>query len=229
MDAGILPEVYRKVLTAKKYLATGKAASVKEAAQLAGISRSAYYKYKDAIFEYGTSASDEVATVKARLQDSAGVLSSFIGAISRVGGNVLSVNQSLPQDGAADVTVTEDEVKDIQKAIRSFMIAAENGNDYAEYQLGKIYLYGKDIPRDTDKAMYYLHLAAEHGNQYAAQLIHSIRVNGNWTAALASLRLLGHITRIIKSRIEDKRKGSGTDRKLLRKIEEKKQAQGLKQ
>ena len=64
MDAGILPEVYRKVLTAKKYLATGKAASVKEAAQLAGISRSAYYKYKDAIFEYGTSASDEVATVK---------------------------------------------------------------------------------------------------------------------------------------------------------------------
>lgn len=106
MDAGILPEVYRKVLTAKKYLATGKAASVKEAAQLAGISRSAYYKYKDAIFEYGTSAPDEVATVKARLQDSAGVLSSFIGAISRVGGNVLSVNQSLPQDGAADVTVT---------------------------------------------------------------------------------------------------------------------------
>ena len=90
MDAGILPEVYRKFLTAKKYLATGKAASVKEAAQLAGISRSAYYKYKDAIFEYGTSASDEVATVKARLQDSAGVLSSFIGAISRVGGNVLS-------------------------------------------------------------------------------------------------------------------------------------------
>lgn len=106
VDAGILPEVYRKVLTAKKYLATGKAASVKEAAQLAGISRSAYYKYKDAIFEYGASASDEVATVKARLQDSAGVLSSFIGAISRVGGNVLSVNQSLPQDGAADVTVT---------------------------------------------------------------------------------------------------------------------------
>ena len=130
---------------------------------------------------------------------------------------------------AGKIYLTEDAVKNIQKAIRSFKIAAENGNDYAEYQLGKIYLYGKDIPRDTDKAMYYLHLAAEHGNQYAAQLIHSIRVNGNWTAALASLRLLGHIARIIKNRIEDKRKGGGTDRKLLRKIEEKKQAQGLKQ
>ena len=77
--------------------------------------------------------------------------------------------------------------------------------------------------------MYYLHLAAEHGNQYAAQLIHSIRVNGNRTAALVSLSLLGHIARIIKNRIEDKRKGGGTDRKLLKKIEEKKQAQGLKQ
>ena len=130
---------------------------------------------------------------------------------------------------AGKIYLTEDEVKDIQKAIRSFISAAENGNDYAEYQLGKIYLYGKDIPRDTDKAMHYLHLAAEHGNQYAAQLIHSIHVNGNWTAALASLRLLGHIARIIKNRIEDKRKGGGTDRKLLRKIEEKKQAQGLKQ
>ena len=130
---------------------------------------------------------------------------------------------------AGKIYLTEDAVKDIQKAIRSFKIAAENGNNYAEYQLGKIYLYGKDVPRDTDTAMYYLQLAAEHGNQYAAQLIHSIKVNGNWTAALASLRLLGHIARIIKSRIEDKHKGGGTDRKLLRKIEEKKQAQGLRQ
>lgn len=132
---------------------------------------------------------------------------------------------------AGKIYLTEDEVKDIQKAIRSFKIAAENGNDYAEYQLGKIYLYGKEIPRDTDTAMYYLHLAAEHGNQYAAQLIHSIRVNGNWTAALASLRLLGHMARIIQNRLEDERRGreNSIDRKLRRKIEEKKQAHGLKQ
>ena len=77
----------------------------------------------------------------------------------------------------------------------------------------------------------YLHLAAEHGNQYAAQLIHSIRVNGNWTAALASLRLLGHMARIIQNRLEDERRGreNSIDRKLLRKIEDKKQAQGLRQ
>lgn len=132
---------------------------------------------------------------------------------------------------AGKIYLTEDEVKNIQKAIRSFIVAAENGNDYAEYQLGKIYLYGKDIPRDTDTAMYYLHLAAEHGNQYAAQLIHSIKGNGNWTAALASLRLLGHMVRVIQNRLEDERRGreNSIDRKLRRKIEEKKQAHGLKQ
>ncbi len=79
--------------------------------------------------------------------------------------------------------------------------------------------------------MYYLHPAAEHGNQYAAQLLHSIKVNGNWTAALASLRLLGHMARVIHNRLEDERKNRehSIDRKLRRKIEEKKQAHGLKQ
>ena len=79
--------------------------------------------------------------------------------------------------------------------------------------------------------MYYLHLAADHGNNYAAQLIRSIRANGNWTAALASLRLLGHMARVIQNRLEDERRSrqDGIDRKLRRKIEEKKQAQGLKQ
>ena len=106
VEASLLPDVFLKVAQVNRLLQCGTVRTVGEATQQVGLSRSAYYKYKDAIFEYGTSASDEVATVKARLQDSAGVLSSFIGAISRVGGNVLSVNQSLPQDGAADVTVT---------------------------------------------------------------------------------------------------------------------------
>lgn len=93
------------------------------------------------------------------------------------------------------------------------------GNEEIEFTVG-------GIPRE-----YYLHLAAEHGNQYAAQLIHSIRVNGNWTAALASLRLLGHMARVIQNRLEDERRGreNSIDRKLRRKIEKKKQAHGLKQ
>ncbi len=131
---------------------------------------------------------------------------------------------------AGKLRLTEDEIKDIEKAIRNFEIASENGNDYAEYQLGKIYLYGREVGRDYDKAMTYLTASSEHGNQYAAQLLHSIRSNRNWSAALSSLRLLGQISRAIQNRLEDEHKSKvgAIDRKLKRIIDEKKQAHGLK-
>lgn len=119
----------------------------------------------------------------------------------------------------------------ILKAIRNFKIAAESGNDYAEYMLGKIYLYGREVERDYDKAIAYRTSASEHGNVYAAQLLHSIHANQNWSAAMGAIRLLHHISRIIQNRLEDERRGKGAtiDRKLRRKIDEKKQAHGLKQ
>lgn len=132
---------------------------------------------------------------------------------------------------AGKIRLTDDSVKDIEKAIRNFEIAAENGNDYAEYMLGKIYLHGKELERDYDKAIAYLTVSAEHGNQYAKQLLHSIDTNRNWSATLSSLRLLGQISRIIQNRLDDERKGKqhSIDRKLRRKIDEKKQAHGLQQ
>lgn len=132
---------------------------------------------------------------------------------------------------AGKMRLTEDAVKDIGKAIRNFEIAAENGNDFAEYQLGRIYLYGKDAPRDYGKAIAYLTASAEHGNQHAAQLLHSIKSNRNYAAALGSLRLLGQISRAIQNRLEDERKSKvgAIDRKLKRIIDEKKQAHGLRQ
>ena len=132
---------------------------------------------------------------------------------------------------AGKLRLTEAELKDVLRAIRDFEIAAENGNDYAEYQLGKIYLYGKEAERDYEKATAYLSSAAEHGNQYAEQLLHSIQSNRNWSAALGSIRLLHHLSRMIQNQLDDEKKGKAgaIDRKLKRKIDEKKQAHGLKQ
>ena len=129
------------------------------------------------------------------------------------------------------ILLTEAEVKDVFRAIRNFEIAAENGNDYAEYQLGKIYLYGKKVERDDTKAIAYLSSAAEHGNPYAEQLLHSIRSNRNWSASLGAIRLLHHLSRMIQNQLDDEKKGKAgaIDRKLKRKIDEKKQAHGLKQ
>ena len=132
---------------------------------------------------------------------------------------------------AGKLRLTEAELKDVLRAIRDFEIAAENGNDYAEYQLGKIYLYGKEVERDYEKAIAYLSSAAEHGNQYAEQLLHSIQSNRNWSAALGAIRLLHHLSRLIQNQLDDEKKGKAgaIDRKLKRKIDEKKQAHGLKQ
>ncbi len=131
---------------------------------------------------------------------------------------------------AGKILLNEESVKDVNEAIRCLKIAAEQRNSYAEYQLGKLYLYGKDIEKDYPQAIMWLTASAEHGNPYAAQLLHSIRSNKNWHTCMATIRLLHHISRMIKNRLEDERKGGGgiTDRKLMRKIEEKKQAQGLK-
>ena len=105
INASIVPDIYKKVITAKSLLASGKAKSASQAAKMADISRSAYYKYKDAIFEYhGDDSSD--TTINAKLMDNAGVLSSLMNELYKAGANVLSVNQSVPIHSVADVSVT---------------------------------------------------------------------------------------------------------------------------
>ena len=127
------------------------------------------------------------------------------------------------------ILLTENAVKDVLRAIRNFEIAAKNGNDFAEYQLGKLYLYGKETERDYTKAVFYLSSAAEHGNRYAEQLLHSIKSGRNWSAALGTIRLLHHLSRMLQNRLEEhKEKGAAIDRKLRKKIAEKKQAHGQK-
>ncbi|MCM1115366.1 MAG: ACT domain-containing protein [Clostridium sp.] len=106
VNSSILPEIYSKVIEAKNYIASGEASSASQAAKMAGISRSAYYKYKDAIFEYNGEDSDETATINAKLKDNAGVLSALMNELYKAGANVLSVNQSVPVNSVADVSVT---------------------------------------------------------------------------------------------------------------------------
>lgn len=106
VNSTILPAVYSRVIEAKGYLASGEAASASQAAKMAGISRSAYYKYKDAIFEYNGENGDDTATISAKLKDNAGVISSLMSELYKAGANVLSVNQSMPVNSAADVSVT---------------------------------------------------------------------------------------------------------------------------
>ena len=91
VDAQVLPEVFLKVVRAKELLASGEA-------------RSAFYKYKDCIFD--SENGREVITVMATLRDETGALQSLLAGISAAGASIVTINQSTPENGAALVAVT---------------------------------------------------------------------------------------------------------------------------
>ena len=101
----IAPEIFKKVLEAKKYIATGKAANSSEAVRLANISRSAFYKYKDRVMEYNSRESNAIVTFYMTMEDVPGVLSSVLNIFAQQGGNILTINQGIPVSGCAAVTI----------------------------------------------------------------------------------------------------------------------------
>ena len=105
IEEDAVPEVFHKVLEAKRYLATGKAKNSSYAAKMAQLSRSAFYKYKDKIMEYRL-ADNNVITLFFSLEDLPGVLSSVINKLYECGANILTVNQNIPSDGVASVTIS---------------------------------------------------------------------------------------------------------------------------
>ena len=105
IEEDAVPEVFHKVMEAKRYLATGKAKNSSYAAKMAQLSRSAFYKYKDKIMEYRW-ADNNVITLFFSLEDLPGVLSSVINKLYECGANILTVNQNIPSDGVASVTIS---------------------------------------------------------------------------------------------------------------------------
>lgn len=105
VDTAVLPEVFLKVVQAKTLLAQGKAKNVSQAAQMVGISRSAFYKYKDSVQSYNEHMSGNIMTLYMTLEDRPGILSSLLTALSLHGANIITVNQNIPVDGVAIVSV----------------------------------------------------------------------------------------------------------------------------
>ena len=116
---------------------------------------------------------------------------------------------------------------DIQKAISMFELAAEQGNAYAEYQLGKIYCFGQGVPQNLEAGMEWLKASATHGNEYAAQLLEKVQhhIHRQTTSAIFGL-FRGLAGMIQTSANHFVRRRNSIDRKQRQKIEEKKQALG---
>lgn len=102
----ILPEALLKTLEVKQLLAAGEVKTVNEAVEQVGISRSAFYKYKDGIHDLTRLERDRIAIISLDLQHRAGILSKVLAIVASHGGNVLAINQTIPLQGIANVVIT---------------------------------------------------------------------------------------------------------------------------
>ena len=104
--AEVLPEIFLKVAEANRMLNAGEASTAGEAARMAGISRSAYYKYRDSVKPFTDMKTGHIITFYALLKDSPGVLSNVLSIFAASGANILTINQSIPTNGCAAVTIS---------------------------------------------------------------------------------------------------------------------------
>ena len=104
--ADALPEIFLKVAEAKRMLHAGEVSTAGEAARQVGISRSAFYKYRDSVQPFNDMKTGRIITFYALLKDNPGVLSNVLSIFAGSGANILTINQSIPTNGCAAVTIS---------------------------------------------------------------------------------------------------------------------------
>lgn len=132
-----VPEVLLRVVEAKKLLDSGKALTVNEATEQAGISRSSFYKYKEDIFQFHENSQGTTITLTFQMEDEPGLLSDVLKSVADFKANILTIHQSIPINGVASLSLsvqilpTTGNVSDMleameqQKGVRSVKILAK--------------------------------------------------------------------------------------------------------
>ena len=108
VDKKVLPEVFIKLMEVKQRLNTGESSSVNEAVRKTGMSRSAYYKYKDSVLPFFEATNGKKVTLLITVENFQGILSSIINVISLAKASILTINQNIPINGLADVSISLD-------------------------------------------------------------------------------------------------------------------------
>ena len=132
--ANALPEVFIKVAEAKRMMQTGEADTVGAATKKAGISRSAFYKYKDSVQPFNDMKAEHIITFYGMLKDNTGVLSHVLGIFASSGANILTINQSIPTNGCAAVTISA-ETSGMEQTLESLIAAASSVEGVIRFEI----------------------------------------------------------------------------------------------
>ena len=106
VEASALPEVFLKVAETKRLLSTGEATTVNEATRMTDISRSAFYKYRDAVMPFQNMMMGRIITFQLLLHDEPGLLSEILQVYAEANANIITINSIVPTNGTAVVTIS---------------------------------------------------------------------------------------------------------------------------
>ena len=120
IEASALPEIFLKVAETKRMLSTGEVSTVNEATKRMGISRSAFYKYRDAILPFQNMMKGRIITFQLMLHDEPGVLSALLMVYANQKANVLTINSIIPTNGHALVTISA-ELTDVAVSLEELL------------------------------------------------------------------------------------------------------------
>ena len=107
----VLTDSMLKTIEAKELLATGEESTIQKAVKKVGLSRSAFYKYRDTVFPFESIARERILTIFIQLQDRKGSLATLLGIVTEAKCNVLTIHQTIPVQARANITLSLDVTK----------------------------------------------------------------------------------------------------------------------
>ena len=134
VEASALPEVFLKVAEAKRLLSTGEASTVNEATRMTDISRSAFYKYRDAVLPFQSMMTGRIITFQLLLHDEQGLLSEILGVFADAGANISTINSIVPTNGTAVVTISA-ETGDMSEELDDLMTRAAAAEGVLKFEI----------------------------------------------------------------------------------------------
>ena len=132
--AEALPAIFIKVAEAKRMMQSGEVDTVGAATKMVGISRSAFYKYKDSVQPFNDMKSEHIITFYAMLKDTAGVLSRVLSVFAASGANILTINQSIPTNGCAALTISA-ETSDMEESLEQLLGQVANLEGVVKFEI----------------------------------------------------------------------------------------------
>ena len=128
------PEIFIKVAEAKRMLQSGEVRTAGDAARAVGISRSAFYKYRDAVRPFNDMKTGRIITFYALLKDNPGALSNVLSIFAGSGANILTINQSIPTNGCAAVTISA-ETSDMRESLEELIASAAETAGVVKFEI----------------------------------------------------------------------------------------------